>query len=148
MTDTATGRCQCGKIRYRVKLDDTDAYFCHCRMCQRASGGVALPFKNTPKANVEWTTREPDYYESSPIARRGYCKDCGTPLTFDHPDHDRMDVTIGSFDDPSIFEPKRHFGVEGLHEQWLNTADLPRLRTDQNESIVKRWEEKTGKIPD
>ena len=107
-----------------------------------------MPFKNVAKADVEWTPREPDYYASSPIARRGFCKACGTPLSFDYPDNDRMDLTIGSFDDPSVFEPKRHFGAESLHERWFDTSDLPRDRADAYEPLVKRWKEKVGKLPE
>lgn len=39
--ETMTGGCQCGRIRYRVRVADPDAYLCHCRMCQRATGGVS-----------------------------------------------------------------------------------------------------------
>ena len=86
-----TGGCACGKVRYSVEIDNDDAYLCHCRMCQRATGGVSIAFKNLPKAAVHWE-REPDYFHSSPIARRGYYAACGTPLTFEYPDSDKMDL--------------------------------------------------------
>ncbi len=35
-----TGGCQCGRVRYAAEVDSDDAYLCHCRMCQRATGGV------------------------------------------------------------------------------------------------------------
>ena len=44
------GGCMCGKIRYRVEIQDDDAYLCHCRMCQRASGNVSLAMKSVKKA--------------------------------------------------------------------------------------------------
>src|SRR3546814_13409835 len=69
-------------------------------------------FVNLPKADVRWTTREPDYYASTMFARRGFCSACGTPLTFDYPDSDVIDLTLGAFDDPSLFTFKHHFGVE------------------------------------
>ena len=36
-----------------------------------------------------------------------------------------MDLTVASFDDPSPFKPKHHFGVESLHRAWINTEGLP-----------------------
>ena len=81
MAEKMTGGCACGRVRYSVCVENDDAYLCHCRMCQRATGGVSIAFKNVKKANVAWE-HEPDWYASSPIARRPYCRDCGTPLGF------------------------------------------------------------------
>ena len=36
-----------------------------------------------------------------------------------------MDLTVASFDDPSRFMPKHHFGAESMHRAWLNTEGLP-----------------------
>lgn len=148
ISETVEGGCQCGEVRYAVAIKDNDGYLCHCRMCQRASGGLAFAFKNVPKDTVNWTTHAPDYFESSPIARRGFCSKCGTPLTFDFPDGESIDLTIGSFDNPTRFKPTHHFGAEHIHEAWLDTSDLPRKRTDEYEPLVKRWKEKIGKLPE
>ncbi|RYE02653.1 MAG: GFA family protein, partial [Sphingomonadales bacterium] len=99
------------------------------------------------KADVTWE-REPDLYASSPIAQRGFCRECGTPLTFWFPDAPTMDLTVGSFDDPSRFQPRHHYAVESMHAQWLDTRDLPRYRTEDNANVVKRWMEAIGKLPD
>ena len=147
MTETVEGGCQCGRIRYRAILENHDAYLCHCRMCQRATGGVSIAFKNLRKGDVEWTTRKPDYFESSPIARRGFCSECGTPLTFEFPDSENMDLTIGSFDDPAPFAPRHNFGSESLHEAWLDVSGLPRYRADEYEPLVKRWKDKGAEPP-
>jgi hypothetical protein len=148
MADTMTGGCQCGAVRYSVPIDDDAAYLCHCRMCQRATGGVSIAFRNVKKAAISWTTREPDRYASSPIALRGFCAACGTPLTYEAHDSDYMDLTVGSFDDPWRFRPTEHAGVESWHQAWLDTSGLPVERTDQNPHLVKRWMDAVGKLPD
>lgn len=142
-----TGGCQCGRVRYSVEVHDDGAYLCHCRMCQRATGGVSIAFKNVKKADVSWE-HEPDRYASSPIARRGFCSACGTPLTFEFPDSANMDLTVGSFDDPAPFVPTHHFGVESWHEAWLDTKGLAPYRTDDNPNVVDRWMKAVGKLPD
>lgn len=147
MVETMTGGCQCGRVRYRVAIADDDAYLCHCRMCQRATGGVSIAFKNVAKADVAWE-REPDRHASSPIARRGFCAACGTPLTFEFVEGDHMDLTVGSFDAPARFRPRHHFGAESIHPQWLDTGGLPRYRTDEHKPLVARWMEAIGKLPD
>ena len=77
---TMTGGCQCGRVRYSAEIEDDEAYLCHCRMCQRATGGVSIAFKNVPADTVAWHG-EPDWYRSSPIARRPFCSACGTPFS-------------------------------------------------------------------
>ena len=135
-----TGGCQCGRIRYTVEIDGDDAYLCHCRMCQRATGGVSIAFKNVKRADVTWE-RAPDRYASSAIAHRGFCAACGTPLTFEYDaGSDKIDLTVGSFDDPFRFRPTSHFGVETRHEAWIDTRGLPEHRCDAYQPLVDRWE--------
>jgi hypothetical protein len=142
-----TGGCQCGRVRYTARVADNGAYLCHCRMCQRATGGVSIAFKNLHKADVSWT-HEPEWYASSPIAKRPFCRDCGTPLGFAFNTSERMDLTVGSFDDPSVFVPGGHSGAESMHEAWLDTTALPRHRSDEaGGSVEARWQEAGLKVP-
>jgi hypothetical protein len=90
-----TGGCACGRIRYTAEIESDDAYLCHCRMCQRATGSVSIAFTNVRKGDVRWD-HEPDWYVSSAIARRPYCRECGTSLGFEYPHHHKMDLTVGS----------------------------------------------------
>lgn len=143
-----TGGCQCGRVRYSAEIADDDAYLCHCRMCQRATGGVSIAFKNVPEAALTWLS-EPDWYQSSPIAHRPFCSACGTPLGFAFlKDNRNVDLTVGSFDDPSRFRPVHHYAAESMHEAWIDTRALPRMRSDENENVTKRWIEACGRIPD
>ena len=142
-----SGGCMCGKVRYVAQIENDEAYLCHCRMCQRASGNVSLAMKNVKKAGVRWEG-EPDYYASSPIARRGFCAVCGTSLTFEFPDSENMDLIVGTFDDPSRFRPKHHFGAESLHRAWLNTEGLPEYKTTDYQPLTDRWIKAVGKVPD
>jgi hypothetical protein len=115
-------------------------------MCQRATGSVSIAFKNFLKTKVSWET-EPDWYQSSPIAGRPFCRECGTSLGFAFPDSEKMDLTVASFDDPSRFRPTSHFGVESMHRAWINTEGLPEMRADELESLTDRWMAKVGKLP-
>jgi hypothetical protein len=148
MTQTMTGGCQCGRIRYSAEIASDEAYWCHCRMCQRATGGIAAAFVQVEPAKVTWLT-EPDWYESSPVARRPFCSTCGTPLGFAWADGTgEMDLTVGSFDDPSRFRPVAHAGCEAIHEAWLDTRELPRLYTAQTKSVADRWQAAGLEVPE
>ncbi len=135
-----TGGCQCGSIRYAAMLASDQADFCHCRMCQRATGGVAAALVNARRNAVTWTTRTPDRFASSPIARRGYCAACGTPLTFEYNQgSEMMDLTVGSLDDPSVVRLASHFGVESSIGGWIAHDDLPVQRSDEHPALMARW---------
>lgn len=77
MSDTVTGGCQCGRVRYSVEIAYDDAYLCHCRYCQRATGGVFAALKRVPRA------AEPERYGSPPIAMRAGCRERAVPLTYE-----------------------------------------------------------------
>ncbi|MDQ3471043.1 MAG: GFA family protein [Pseudomonadota bacterium] len=143
-----TGGCACGRVRFTARIEDDEAYLCHCRMCQRATGSVSIAFKTISQAAVDWQG-EPDWYDSSPIARRPYCRECGTSLGFQFRDGTvKIDLTVASFDDPSRFVPKHHFGAESIHRTWLNTEGLPEHRTEEHKPLVDRWIAATGKMPE
>ena len=141
-----SGGCACGKVRFTAAIADNEAYLCHCRMCQRATGSVSIAFKTLKQSDVRWEGA-PDWFESSPIARRPYCAACGTSLGFMYAEKtDKMDLTVASFDDPSRFVPKHHFGAESIHRAWLDTSGLPEHRSDDYQALVDRWVDATGSM--
>ena len=65
------------------------------------------------KPALQWTEGQPAFFASSNLATRGFCRDCGTPLTFSYNTPEaRIYVTIGSMDDPARAEIEVQYGVE------------------------------------
>jgi hypothetical protein len=79
---SATGGCQCGAVRYALYVPLENSHVCHCRMCQRATGGLFAALAGAPKADFAWTRGQPAFFASSNLAQRGFCAACGTPLSF------------------------------------------------------------------
>ncbi|KQY19377.1 MULTISPECIES: GFA family protein [Rhizobium/Agrobacterium group] len=105
-----TGGCQCGAVRFRVEGELGDASVCHCRMCQKAAGNFYLPLVSVRQAKLSWTRGEPKRFQSSNAASRGFCSDCGTPLTYEAPDG--VALTIAAFDRPEGIVPVIQWGIE------------------------------------
>lgn len=121
------GGCQCGAIRYAMHVAQVEKpHVCHCRMCQRATGGLFAALAGCAKSKLEWTRGEPAFFASSSLARRGFCRDCGTPLTFayDTPEA-RIYVTIGSMDDPDLAGIEGQCGLESKISWVAFCEDVP-----------------------
>jgi len=123
-----TGRCLCGRRSYRAVGEPMAQGYCHCSMCRRATGG---PFAVLVRFEaVEWLGEEPAVYRSSPIAERGFCPDCGTPLFLRYDKDKRLRMTAGSLDNPELVEPDNHYGIES-RLPWTSELGphLPQERT-------------------
>lgn len=134
MSETiTTGGCQCGAVRYALSAPLRNGHVCHCRMCQRASGGLFIALAGVPKQNVEWTHGAPAMFASSNIAERGFCAACGTPLSFAYTRPDAtFYVTIGSLDDPEAARVEMQFGIESRISWVRFCEDIPAEQTAEN----------------
>lgn len=86
---------------------------CHCRDCQRVSGGGHVAGFLVPVAAFRLTQGELRYHFTPSLAggqhKRGFCPECASRLTgaesAEQP-RDFIGVTAGSLDDSSWFQPK------------------------------------------
>ena len=100
-----TGGCQCGAVRYRLAATSDAATICHCRMCQKATGSPYGAYARMAREALVFTRGAVKAFRSSEIAERGFCADCGTPLTYRNVTSARISVTICSLDDPNSVTP-------------------------------------------
>jgi hypothetical protein len=132
-----TGGCQCGAVRFRVEGDLGRASICHCRMCQKAFGGFYGPLVGAKRAQVTWTRGAPKYFQSSNKVRRGFCGDCGTPLTYEWSE-ETVELAIGAFDDPAPIKPAIQVAVEDALPWAAELGALPG-RSPQEAEADARW---------
>lgn len=123
-TGEATGGCQCGAVRYAVTPPIAACDLCHCRMCQKASGGPFMVFIAVPTASVRFTRGAPALYASSSFARRGFCRDCGTPLTYQRRP-ERLSLSHGSLDEPGLIAPTERLSSETVLPWSEHVGALP-----------------------
>jgi hypothetical protein len=107
-------------VRFEIDGPLGKASVCHCRMCQKAFGNVFAPLVSVREGRLIWTKAEPARFQSSNLVRRGFCPNCGTPLTYEAPDG--VAVAIGAFDHPGAIEPVIHYGIESK-VAWIDHMD-------------------------
>jgi hypothetical protein len=81
-------------------------------MCQKAFGSFFAPLAGVPLDKFELTRGKLATFKSSDQTDRGFCRDCGTPLTFHYVDKARIAISIGSLDEPERVKPAHQYGVE------------------------------------
>ena len=127
-TQVIAGRCLCGRVCYQVNGEPIWIGYCHCRSCQRATGAAAVTHVGVNDADLEFVKGERRTYESSPGVKRGFCADCGTPLTYES---DRfsgyIQVYVGTFDEPHQFMPQAHVHYSERIVWYEVKDDLPRF---------------------
>jgi hypothetical protein len=124
VTETFSGGCQCGAVRFRVSGELGRASICHCRMCQKAFGSAFGPFVSVKAADFAWTRGAPKRFQSSNKVSRGFCENCGTPLTFDW-SQSVVELAIGAFDDPAAIAPVVQMATETALPWVYDLASLP-----------------------
>ncbi|MFN7177979.1 GFA family protein [Hyphomonas sp.] len=113
MARVRSGGCQCGRIRFRASSLRDNPHVCHCRMCQKATGNFFAALVGVPHTDFQWTRGAPAEFQSSEKVRRGFCRDCGTPLYYRHEESQHIAMSIGAFDDPASIPLNYQLGMEG-----------------------------------
>ena len=125
------GGCQCGAVRYALYAEPVSAGICHCRMCQKALGNLFVAAAGVPEEAFAWTRGRPAVFASSSAAERGFCRECGTPLSFRYLGRKEISITIGSLDEPAQVKPREQIGIES-RVPWLEAAlALPGQTTEE-----------------
>jgi hypothetical protein len=102
------GGCACGQVRYEVSADPVAVMNCHCRACQRASGGGYTTAVVVPRGALEIVGGTPKGYatsgDSGGTVTRFFCPDCGSPL-YSVAQSGPFDVIkAASMDDPGMLD--------------------------------------------
>lgn len=131
MTKSLTGRCLCGAVRYEITGPVREVTHCHCTMCQRAAGAAMVTWLSLATKDLAWREGEPRTFRSSAIAERGFCPECGAPLTFQYLAHpEEIGVTAASLDDPNTVVPSAHTWAD-TRVSWLKLGDGLPSYTDE-----------------
>ena len=117
-----TGGCLCGQVRWTATAEPANVRVCHCRLCQKATGGAFFARAIFLAGDIKWsgeTTRWP----TSPRIDRLSCGRCGTPM-FAKPNNPpaRLGVALATLDDCNAIRPTAHIWVSEKLD-WLALDD-------------------------
>jgi hypothetical protein len=103
----------CGAVRYEVGAPLQYAGYCHCKRCQRRTGGsAAISARVVPGSfTLEQGGDQIAYYRPEAGFEKAFCASCGSALFSRNPDdHGEIFVRMGTFDgDPGVRPSYRQF---------------------------------------
>ncbi len=142
MTDEnaiSTGGCLCGEVRYQVNGPLRDVVNCHCNMCQRLHGNFGSHSK-ARKVNITITKScGLAWYQTSDVARRGFCRNCGSSLFWEPFNLDATGIIAGSLDHPTGLKTMGHIFVGEKSDFYEICDDLPQYISSSNGELVNDY---------
>src|SRR5215471_20656315 len=128
-----SGGCACGTIRDESTAEPVLMLHCHCRDCQRFSGGPFSSLVIVPKEAFKLLQGSLRFHaspsEAGGMTRRGFCPDCGSPI-MGKPDSAPHIVAIRttSLDDPSWFNLQMDVWTCDAHTWDQNECRVTKVR--------------------
>ena len=102
MSETLSGGCLCGAVRFIARPKNGEFGACHCGMCRRWTAGPFFAMECEGAVDVQDTSNL-GVYRSSEWAERCFCKRCGSVLFYRLVGKDFYAVSAEAFDDRSGF---------------------------------------------
>jgi hypothetical protein len=136
--EVLTGQCLCGAVTVTVDGAHVPAPgVCHCRMCQRWSGGIFMCFEADAAAVT--STGAVTRYASSAFAERAFCSTCGSHLWMR--DTDKSDETYELM--PGLFDAAQNWPLRS--EIYVDDA-IARLAGDHPTATRAQYEAKNKHV--
>jgi hypothetical protein len=115
MSETRSGGCLCGAVRYEAAWPPVATAVCHCKNCQKQAGSALSVIAVLPRDGLA-ITGELALYEDKgesglPVWRR-FCATCGSPVTSDTPGAQKQGfifLKAGTLDEATDLAPTLHY---------------------------------------
>jgi hypothetical protein len=112
-------------VRFEVDGPTKWAAHCHCSLCRRAHGAAFVTWFGVPDEQFRFTAGEAEtgWYASTPEARRGFCRSCGSTMFFISERWEgETHIAIAHMDGPIDREPTAHVFFD-THVPWIVLGD-------------------------
>ena len=124
---SASGKCLCGNLAYRLASTPLKLDVCHCKNCQRQAGAAFIPFVAVPLVDMEISGSPKVFMDDDTVSgntvARHFCGDCGSPLYVVVARAPKTAyVTSGTLDHTDHLSPKCHGWTSTKHE-WVTISD-------------------------
>ncbi|MEP1611556.1 MAG: GFA family protein [Roseobacter sp.] len=122
---TVEGRCLCGAVKVTATLKDPTLVACHCEMCRRSTGSMAISLVT---GGGDTTAEGPiRTLRSSDWAERAFCQICGSRLWYSTVHDGARYLAAGLFEDTGHAALSAEYFVDQCPDAYALQGDHKRL---------------------
>jgi hypothetical protein len=119
------GQCCCGAVQFETGAAVRDVFVCHCSKCRRWHGHAGA-YARFVRSELVFTEQRGLAWYPVRNARRGFCRECGSSLFFDHAaDRKAISVCAGALDGPTGLGIAAHIFVASKGDYYAVPTDAP-----------------------
>jgi len=121
-----TGSCLCGEVTLSFTKFERPFIACHCKQCRKQTGtyvtaGHVLDAELTVNGAQHLT-----WYEASDIAKRGFCRHCGSLLLWKKHKTDYTSIMAGCIDGSTDMPLGLHIYTDDKGDYYDINDDVPK----------------------
>ncbi|NVP57130.1 GFA family protein [Mycoplana rhizolycopersici] len=122
-----SGGCLCRSVRFSVTGPIIRTGHCHCESCRRATSSPVTSFFCVARADASFEGEALRHYASSPGVRRGFCGNCGSPMSYETAERPaEIDLYVASLDDATSVSVTQHWYWKERVAWFSCDDDLPK----------------------
>lgn len=130
------GGCLCGAVRYKVTGPLRGVVACHCNQCRRTSGHYVAATATLDHHLVLIEDKGLKWYTApDKIARRGFCKHCGSSLFWEPASGEHISIMAGTLDAPTGLATVAHIFTDFAGD-YYDINDAVPLHQDGNHAVM------------
>jgi len=123
-------KCLCGGIKIKVKGKLADVTNCHCSQCRKTHGNYAA-YTFCLEENVTFVSKKTlKWYQSSNIAKRGFCSRCGASVFYKLLKSKELDIAAGMFSNPTTMKTVSNIFTANKSDYYKLDLRLPLFERD------------------
>lgn len=125
MSETHSGHCLCGAVRFRTSDQLREVIACHCSQCRRQTGHFYAATNVQDDGLSVVGADSVTWYRASETASRGFCRTCGSALFWKGDGSDYTSIMAGAFDQPTGLTIGVHIFCADKGDYYEITGDAP-----------------------
>ena len=128
--EIAEGRCLCGEVAFEIDIPAVWAWHDHSPASRRVHGAAYATYVGSWKSRFRITRGAESitrFEDGRSGGTRGFCRVCGTPVTYERGHAPRMvNIPRALFDGRTGREPRYHIAIDELRDwAWLGEPLAP-----------------------
>ena len=130
MTQTTTGTCLCGTVRFQISGTFERFFLCHCARCRKDTGSAHAANLFSSTAGITWLSGHDSvrtYRVPATRHEKSFCTACGSAVPTVQSTGALLVVPAGSLDGAIDIRPDAHIGFASRAPWDERLEDIPKV---------------------